>query len=164
MNRKIKLYYKVWTNIHSTEFNSRLQFLARIIQIFPKLYTGRQKRKLRAGNLQNVLRTINLRHHHHVDKQWYKCCRGEGELPGCSHSLNGRPSDAWNIIIVSRQRAQGRCFLDLRHFEAFEFFADRARYEKRSSTAKGLLLGAFFSAEGPLSKKHLRQDDMQVGT
>jgi hypothetical protein len=29
---------------------------------------------------------------------------------------------------------------------------DRARYEKRSSTAKGLLLGAFFSAEGPLSK------------
>jgi hypothetical protein len=32
------------------------------------------------------------------------------------------------------------------------FFADRARYEKRSSTAKGLLLGAFFSTEGPLSK------------
>jgi hypothetical protein len=33
------------------------------------------------------------------------------------------------------------------------FFADQARYEKRSSTAKGLLLGAFFCAEGPLSKK-----------
>jgi hypothetical protein len=32
------------------------------------------------------------------------------------------------------------------------FFVDRARYEKRSSTAKGLLLGAFFSVEGPLSK------------
>jgi hypothetical protein len=42
-------------------------------------------------------------------------------------------------------------FSDLRHSEAFEFFADRVRYEKRSSTAKGLLLGAFFSAEGPLS-------------
>jgi hypothetical protein len=29
------------------------------------------------------------------------------------------------------------------------FFADRARYEKRSSTAKGLPLGVFSSAEGP---------------
>jgi hypothetical protein len=32
------------------------------------------------------------------------------------------------------------------------FFVDRARYEKQSSTAKGLLLGVFFCAEGPLSK------------
>jgi hypothetical protein len=29
------------------------------------------------------------------------------------------------------------------------FFVDRARYKKRSSTAKGLLLGVFFFAEGP---------------
>jgi hypothetical protein len=29
---------------------------------------------------------------------------------------------------------------------------DRANYEKQSSTMKGLLLGAFFSAKGPLSK------------
>jgi hypothetical protein len=29
---------------------------------------------------------------------------------------------------------------------------DEARYEKRSSTAKGLLLGVCFVAEGPLSK------------
>jgi hypothetical protein len=72
MDRKVKLYYKVWTNIHSTEFNSRLQFLAKIIQIFPKLYTGRHKRKLRASNLRNVLLTINLRHRHPVDKRWYK--------------------------------------------------------------------------------------------
>jgi hypothetical protein len=32
------------------------------------------------------------------------------------------------------------------------FFADRARYEKRSSTAKGPLLVVFFFAEGPPSK------------
>jgi hypothetical protein len=32
------------------------------------------------------------------------------------------------------------------------FFADRACYKKRSSTAKGLLLGVFFSTEGPLGK------------
>jgi hypothetical protein len=72
MNGKVKLYYKVWTNIHSTEFNSRLQFFARIIQIFPKLYIGRKKGKFWASNLRNVLRTINLRHHHHVDERWYK--------------------------------------------------------------------------------------------
>jgi hypothetical protein len=90
--------------------------------------------------------------------------QGEAEPPGCLHSLNGGPLDAWNIIIVSRQWGQGRCFSDLRHSEAFEFFADRARYEKRSSTAKGILLGAFFFTEGPLSKKHLQQDDMQADT
>jgi hypothetical protein len=77
---------------------------------------------------------------------------GGGEPPGHLHSLNGGPLDAWNIIIVTRQRAQGRCFSDLRHSEAFEFFADRARYKKRSITVKGLLLGTFFSTEGPLSK------------
>jgi hypothetical protein len=32
------------------------------------------------------------------------------------------------------------------------FFVDQARYEKQSSTAKGLLLGAFLFAEDPLSK------------
>jgi hypothetical protein len=32
-------------------------------------------------------------------------------------------TDAWNILIVSRQRAQGRCFSDLRHSEAFEIFS-----------------------------------------
>jgi hypothetical protein len=66
---------------------------------------------------------------------------GEGEPPGRSHSLSDGPSGIWNIIIVSRQRSHGRCFLDLQHSEAFMFFADRARYEKRSSIAKGLLLG-----------------------
>jgi hypothetical protein len=40
----------------------------------------------------------------------YSATRGEGELPGRSNSLSGGPSDAWNIIIISRQRAQGRCF------------------------------------------------------
>jgi hypothetical protein len=82
----------------------------------------------------------------------YSAAGGEGEPPCRSHWLSGGPSGVQNIIIVSRQRAQGRCFLDLRHSEAFIFFADRARYEKRSSTSKGLLLGVFFSAEGPLGK------------
>jgi hypothetical protein len=83
MDGKGKKYYKVWTNIHSIEFNSRLQFFAKIMQIFPKLYigrlkifpklyTGRLKRKLHLSNLRNVLWVINLRHRYPEDKQWYK--------------------------------------------------------------------------------------------
>jgi hypothetical protein len=33
------------------------------------------------------------------------------------------PPHAQIILIVSRQRAQGRCFLDLRHFEAQDNFS-----------------------------------------
>jgi hypothetical protein len=48
--------------------------------------------------------------------------------------------------------SSGKVFSNLWHSKAFVFFADRACYEKRSSTAKGLLLGVFFSLEGPLGK------------
>jgi hypothetical protein len=76
----------------------------------------------------------------------------EGEPPNRLHSLNGGPRDTWSILIVSRQRAQGRCFRTFGILKPLRFFADRAGYEKRSSIAKGLLLGAFFCAEGPLRK------------
>jgi hypothetical protein len=66
--------------------------------------------------------------------------------------MRGGPPEVQNILIVFRQRAHGRCFSDFRHSEAFVFFVDRARYEKRSSTVKGLLLVVFFSAEGPQGK------------
>jgi hypothetical protein len=82
----------------------------------------------------------------------YSVVGEEGERPYRLHWLSGGPPEARNILIVSRQRAQGRCFSDLQHSEAFVFFADRARYEKRSSTVKGLLLGVFFSVEGPQGK------------
>jgi hypothetical protein len=72
----------------------------------------------------------------------YIVAGGEGEPPYRLHRLSGGSTNDRNILIVSRQRSQGRCFSDLRHFEAFAFFADRAHYEKRSSTAKGLLLGS----------------------
>jgi hypothetical protein len=78
----------------------------------------------------------------------YSATGGEGELPYRSHWLSGGPTDDQNILIIPRQRAQGRCFSNLWHSEAFVFFADRARYEKQSSTVKGLLLGVFFFAEG----------------
>jgi hypothetical protein len=60
------------------------------------------------------------------------------------------PPRARIILIISRQRAQGRYFSNLRHPEAKEtFFMDQARYEKQSSTAKGLLFGVCFIAEDP---------------
>jgi hypothetical protein len=34
---------------------------------------------------------------------------------------------------------------------------DQARYEKRSSTTKGLLLGVCFVAEDPKEREHLRK-------
>jgi hypothetical protein len=85
-------------------------------------------------------------------ERWTTRCLGS-ELPDRSYPLCGGPPCAPNILIVSRQRAQGRCFSDLRHSEAFEiFFTDQARYEKRSSTAKGLLLGVCFVAKGPIRR------------
>jgi hypothetical protein len=69
---KGKIILQGMANMHSTKFNSRLQFFAKIIQISPKLYTGRHKRKLHLGNLRNVLWVINLRHRHPADKQRYK--------------------------------------------------------------------------------------------
>jgi hypothetical protein len=53
------------------------------------------------------------------------------------------------ILIVSRQRAQGRCFFIFGIPKHRRYFTDQARYEKRSSTAKGLLLGVCFVAEDP---------------
>jgi hypothetical protein len=44
-----------------------------------------------------------------------------------------------------------------------DFFTDQARYEKRSSTAKGLLLGVCFVAEDP-KKKHLRKVFSEAST
>jgi hypothetical protein len=38
-----------------------------------------------------------------------------------------------------------------------DFLTDQAHCEKRSSTAKGLLLGVCFVAEDPREGKHLRQ-------
>jgi hypothetical protein len=45
-----------------------------------------------------------------------------GESPNRAYPPHGGPPRARNILIVSRQRAQGRCFLDLRHSEALEIF------------------------------------------
>jgi hypothetical protein len=70
MDGKVKIYYKVWTNIQSiVQFSITISF-AKIIQIFLSPIQAGQKRHF--NNLRNVLRVINLRHHHPADKQRYK--------------------------------------------------------------------------------------------
>jgi hypothetical protein len=67
------------------------------------------------------------------------------------------------ILIVSRQRAQGRCFFGSSASRSLEdFFTDQARYEKRSSTAKGLLLGVCFLAEDPKKNTFERSSQKQA--
>jgi hypothetical protein len=46
----------------------------------------------------------------------------------------------------------GKVFFGPSAFRSLHVFTDRARYEKQSSTVKGLMLGVFFSAEGPRGK------------
>jgi hypothetical protein len=49
--------------------------------------------------------------------------------------------------------SSGKVFFGPSAFRSlWDLFEDRARYKKWSSTTKGLLLGAFFFAEGPPSK------------
>jgi hypothetical protein len=47
----------------------------------------------------------------------------------------------------------GKVFFGPSAFQSLgQFFTDQARYEKRSSTTKGLLLGVCFVAEGPVRR------------
>jgi hypothetical protein len=39
MDGKVKLYYKVWTNMYNVVFSSQLQSFAKIMQRDPKLFT-----------------------------------------------------------------------------------------------------------------------------
>jgi hypothetical protein len=49
--------------------------------------------------------------------------------------------------------SSGKVFFGPSAFRSLgQFFTNQARYEKRSSTAKGLLLEVYFVAEGPVRK------------
>jgi hypothetical protein len=69
MDGKVKIYYKVWTNIQSTVQFSITIFCKDNANV-SKLYTGRLKEKLHLNNLQNVLCVINLWQRYPADKQW----------------------------------------------------------------------------------------------
>jgi hypothetical protein len=72
MDGKVKLYYKVWTNIYNIEFSSQLPSFAKVIQRDLKLYTGSHKKELQPSNLRNVLWPTDLRRRHPADRQQYK--------------------------------------------------------------------------------------------
>jgi hypothetical protein len=52
----------------------------------------------------------------------YSVVGEEGEPPHHLHWHSGGPFGVRNILIVFRQQAEGMCFSNLRHSEAFVFF------------------------------------------
>jgi hypothetical protein len=87
------------------------------------------------------------------------------------HPLNGGPQCARRWITRSRvpvvwcdhlalgifnhfsTTSSGKVFFGPSAFRSLrEFFTRRARYKKRSGTVKGLLLGVYFVAEGPVRR------------
>jgi hypothetical protein len=75
--------------------------------------------------------------------------------PVCLYSVVGGRRTAMPLALAERWTVQrleyynrfsttslGKVFSDLWHSEAFVFIADRARYEKQSSTAKGYYWGS----------------------
>jgi hypothetical protein len=67
MDEKVKIYYKVWTVIHSIVQSSITVFSTKLIQMLLSSTQAGLKRSF--NSLRNVLRIINLRHHHLADKQ-----------------------------------------------------------------------------------------------
>jgi hypothetical protein len=67
MDEKVKIYYKVWTVIHSIVQSSITVFSTKLIQMLLSSTQAGLKRSF--NSLRNVLRIINLRHHHPADKQ-----------------------------------------------------------------------------------------------
>jgi hypothetical protein len=66
MDGKVKIYYKVWTNIQSNvQFSITMSF-TKIIQMLLSSMQAGLKNSFRS--LRNVLQTINLRHHHPAHK------------------------------------------------------------------------------------------------
>jgi hypothetical protein len=82
----------------------------------------------------------------------------EGEPPKHAYWLIGGPASAGSILFVFDNK--------LRQGNFWTFDIPKPSYyswielvmEKRSSTAKGLLLGVFFSAEGPQDIDHRQSD------
>jgi hypothetical protein len=67
MDGKVKIYYKVWTSIQiNVQFSITMSFTKIIQMLLSSIQAGL---KNSFSSLWNVLRIINLRHHHPADKQ-----------------------------------------------------------------------------------------------
>jgi hypothetical protein len=67
MDVKVKIYYKVWTSVQSNVQFSITMSCTKIIQMLLSSMQAGLKNSF--SSLQNVLWTINLRHHHPAHKQ-----------------------------------------------------------------------------------------------
>jgi hypothetical protein len=82
----------------------------------------------------------------------------KGESPGRVYPPHGRATSRSEYFNRFSATSSGKVFFGPSAFRSLgDFFTDQARYEKRSSTMKGLLLGVCFVAEDPVRRKHLRQ-------
>jgi hypothetical protein len=82
----------------------------------------------------------------------------EGELPKCAYWLIGGPASAWNILFGFYNKLREGVFRTFVILKPSCFSWIELVMKKRSSTVKGLLLGAFFSIEGPQDIDHRQSD------
>jgi hypothetical protein len=74
----------------------------------------------------------------------------EGESPGGAQLLQDGATSCADYFNRFSSTSSWKVFFGSSASRSLEdFFTDQARYEKRSSTAKGLLLGVCFVAEDP---------------
>jgi hypothetical protein len=67
MDGKVKIYYMVWTSVQSTvQFSITIIFTKIIQMVLSYIHAGL---KSSFSSLRNVVRIINLRHHHPTNKQ-----------------------------------------------------------------------------------------------
>jgi hypothetical protein len=77
----------------------------------------------------------------------------EGESPGRAYPLHGRTISRSEYCDHFSATSSGKVFFGPSALRSLgDFFTDQARYEKRFSTAKGLLLGVCFVAEDPVRR------------
>jgi hypothetical protein len=77
----------------------------------------------------------------------------EGESPDRVYLSYGGTTSHSEYLNRFSTMSSGKVFFGPSAFRSLkEFFKGRARYEKRSSTMKGLLLGVCFVAEGPVRR------------
>jgi hypothetical protein len=77
----------------------------------------------------------------------------EGESPGRAYPLHGGTISRSEYCDRFPAMSSGKVFFVSSAFRSLgDFFTDQARYEKRSSTTKGLLLGVCFVAEDPVRR------------
>ena len=87
----------------------------------------------------------------------------QGESPGRVYLLHGGTISCSKFCDCFSAMSSGKVFFGPSAFRSLGvFFTDQAHYEKRSSTAKGLMLGVCFIAEGPVRRNTFRRSAQKI--